>query len=168
MAIDAQGNVYVGNGNAPTIAEFTGSGTFIKTISDPSLNYSASLAFDGAGKLYATDYGTFGNGVYGTTVSVFSSSGAFLKTIGNSGMVAPDGLAFDSAGNLYVTSAVNSNISEFSSGGTFLQSITGAGINTPHEIAFAPAPEPSQDAVLCVGVLGLAALTISARRRKAA
>ena len=79
-----------------------------------------------------------------------------------------EGLAFSSAGNLYAASYGSNSITEFTPGG-IASTFATTGLNQPGGLAFAPAvtPEPSQTAALGLGVLGLAGLALTARRRRA-
>ena len=137
-------SIYSGN-----IYEFTPSGaqsTFASGLNQPS-----GLAFDSAGNLFETDYGS-GN-IYEFTPSGVQSTFA-------SGLNGPQGLAFDSAGNLFETDSGSGNIYEFTPGGA--QSTFASGLDNPVGLAFQgenlPVPEPSALGLLAFGMFGMTLL----------
>jgi sugar lactone lactonase YvrE len=95
LAIDPQGNIYLGQGNSSTsgsILKYSPTGTLLTTI---SLAASPSaILFDASGNLY---YVAFGSGVY--TIAAGGTTPALVASVTNSSGVAS--LARDAAGNLY-------------------------------------------------------------------
>ena len=159
LAFDRAGNLYAANSGNNTIEKFTtgGVGTQFASI---GLNQPTGLAFDSAGNLYAANNGD-------STITEFPASGGAL-IFASTGLNGPAGLAFDSAGNLYAANSGNNTIEKFTPGGVGTQFASEP--NAPQFLAFGPAaaPEPSQFAAFGVGLLGLGALALRARKHQAA
>ena len=68
------------------------------------------MAFDKAGNLFVTDWGSGGGGIYKFTPNGVRSTFAELG--------APEGLAFDSPGNLFVVDEDTENIFKFTPDGS--------------------------------------------------
>src|SRR5262249_15816828 len=98
------------------------------------------LAFDSAGNLFVTDWGSGGH-IYKFTPDGTQSTFAQL--------VAPEGLAFDSAGNLFVVDEDTGNIFKFTPDGvrsTFAKAV-GFSMDEVAFLAFSPTPGPIPAAV---------------------
>lgn len=70
VANDKQGNFYVTNGSYNYISVYDSQGTYIKTITDSSLNNPHGIGFDRTGNFYVMNFGN-------ATISKFNSSGTF-------------------------------------------------------------------------------------------
>jgi sugar lactone lactonase YvrE len=95
LAVDPQGNIYLGQGNSSTsgsILKYSPTGTLLTTIS-LAASPSAMLV-DASGNLY---YVAFGSGVY--TIAAGGTTPTLVASVANSSGVAS--LARDAAGNLY-------------------------------------------------------------------
>ena len=167
-------DLFVANSNGSpasegSISEFTSSGGVPSPTGQVFANNNATngvfvpvgLAFDGAGDLFAAN----SRGGLGS-ITRFTSSGGSLSSAGQifaaptaaNGLNEPTGLAFDSGGDLFVASEGDNTLKEFAnSGGTL--------ISAGQRFATATAvPEPSPLALLCLGTLPLALLSIRKRR----
>jgi uncharacterized protein (TIGR03437 family) len=138
VALDAAGNIYVADtGNsrvrkistAGVITTFAGNGTFGHT-GDGGPATSATLAapfgaaFDGAGNLYVSEFGS--NVVRKITATGIISTYAGTGSSGFSGdngpatsaaMASPRGIAIDAAGNLYIADLNNQRIRKVTAAG---------------------------------------------------
>jgi hypothetical protein len=139
VAIDASGNVWLGNTNtgANSVSEFSPAGAPISGASgytgggivDPY-----SIAVDSSGNVWT------GN-VTPDTLSELSNTGTPIS--GSSGYTgghlnAPYAIALDSFGNVWVVNNVGQSLSEFSSSGspiTVSSAYTGGGLNDPVSLA---------------------------------
>jgi len=75
LAIDASGNVWVGDSGNGRIEEFNSSGSYVSKFSVSNPN---DLYFDSSGNLWVASQGTF-------TVLEYNTSGSLLQTIGSQG-----------------------------------------------------------------------------------
>jgi len=133
VAIDASGNVWVGNTatGVNTVSEFSPVGAPIST----SAGYSGggivdpySIAIDKFGNVWTAN-------VTPNSLSELNTTGAPVSTSAGytgGGLNAPYALAFDPLGHAWVVNNVGSSLSEFSSGGSPISTssgYTGGGIN---------------------------------------
>lgn len=111
VAVDAQGNIFVGQESPPHVYKYDHSG---KLLADwPALQTSAAssprlfdLAVDSKGQVYAIDPGS-------KEVDVFDNNGKLIghRDSGNKfGAYAPNGLAVDKDGNLYIANTGGNDI----------------------------------------------------------
>ncbi len=126
LAVDASGNVYIGDFNNTRVQKCVLDGanyTCITLIGAPG-EYNQefgqlaprSISVDQAGNIYVSDE-------WGARVQVFDQSGAFLTSIGGteSGQMSsqfsnPAGISVDSNGNVYVVDPENHRIEKFVNG----------------------------------------------------
>ncbi len=107
IAIDASGNVYVGDYNNQRISEFSSAGAFIK----------------------AYGWGVDTGAATYETCTTASTCQVAIPGGGAGQLHAPDGVATDASGNVYVGDAGNNRVSEFSSTGAFIKAY-GWGVDT--------------------------------------
>ena len=128
----------VGN-NGTYITKITPAGSASRFYTGTGALYG--LAFDSAGDLFASDYGTgaYGTGqIYEFTNGVASEEGTIA-----SGLAGVGGLAIDNAGDLFVAGSQGNNIYEFTNGVATGESIFATGLNSPNNLAFAPNQTPT-------------------------
>jgi hypothetical protein len=112
LAIDAQGNVWVGDTPTGGLSEFSSSGTAISGSSGftgGGLNGVGGIAIDGLGDVFVANIG-------GNSISKFSSNGTAVSNSSGwqgGGLSSPVGVAIDGAGNVWVTNAGNNSITQF-------------------------------------------------------
>jgi DNA-binding beta-propeller fold protein YncE len=102
LAVDAHGDVYVGNEDSMTVDRYTPSGQYLSSVSGPgpgagSFRSISGIAVDARGRIYVADR-------VARAISVFSPSGALLARWTASRFPAlgyPRAVAVDSAGNIY-------------------------------------------------------------------
>jgi tripartite motif-containing protein 71 len=107
---------------SPISFTFTSGGTAV------SFNKPSSIAFDGSGNIYISDF---------DTVRKFSNTGSLIATIGtwtmlnpgtsSAGQNQPGSIAFDSSSNVYVTAPVENKVYKFSPSGNFYVEATSWG-----------------------------------------
>ena len=100
VAIDSDGNLYVGNSGTPnkgpgaiTVYQ-AGTAKLLRKITS-GVSFPDALAFDASGNLYVANFG-------GNSVTVYASGTTHVLRKITNGVEKPQDLAFDSAGNLYV------------------------------------------------------------------
>ena len=136
LAVDKQGNVYVGDIGLFRIQKFTNNGTFITSwkthtdnINEASLQAIAQtmdLAVDKEGNVFATDTGSnFGyQDQAHASIQKFSNNGtlipAFTEYNKNNSGIFPTGIDIDEKDNVYVSSYGDFEAAKFNNNGTFL------------------------------------------------
>ncbi len=123
VAVDPDGNVYVGDTDNNRIQKFTSAGVFLSKwgsygSGDGQFYYPEGVAVDADGNVYVAD--TDNN-----RIQKFTSEGGFLTKWGSPGsgdgqFQWPLGVAVDSAGNVYVADEQNHRIQKFTTNGGFL------------------------------------------------
>lgn len=127
LAVASSDNLFVANGIANTIEEFSPSGTGV-VFASTGLSAPLGLTFDSSGNLYV---GNLGN----NTIEEFNSNGTG-SVFATSGLDEPAGLAFDDNGNLFVANQGNYTIEQFTPGGTGSVFATAAsGVDNPWGLA---------------------------------
>ncbi|HSB76200.1 MAG TPA: PKD domain-containing protein, partial [Terriglobales bacterium] len=94
VTVTANPTLFVGISGGK-IAEFNKSGARLRTLDSRQGGSVTGMAFDSAGKLYATNFTA-------DTVSKFDSSGALLGTFGSGYNCKPESIVFDSSGDAFV------------------------------------------------------------------
>jgi DNA-binding beta-propeller fold protein YncE len=118
LAIDpVTAEVYVSDRPTGTIHIYDRDGRYQRpfTPATPLVGWQPTgLAFDPAGNLYVTDFGSDGQ-----KVVVFDRAGALVRTIGAEAELSfPNGIAVDDAGLVYVTDSNNGRLLVFGADGT--------------------------------------------------
>jgi DNA-binding beta-propeller fold protein YncE len=125
----------------------------IGRLPSSGLHEPEGLAFDGAGNLCVTNFGS-------NTVERFSPSGADLGVFASAGLNGPLALAFDGTGDLFVANS-DGTVHRFSAAGADLGTIiTGVPFFGQTGLAISPSPaeavpEPGSLSLLGLGGLGL-------------
>ncbi len=140
LALDQQGNIYVGDADydkgahRARIAKLSPTGQLLSewhvfTVFPPGRAWGPDgIAVDASGTIYAADGGD-------NTIKKLSPTGQVLATWGKKGSAPgelswPEGVAVDAQGNVYVADFYNSRIQKFSSTGTLLAVFGNAGSST--------------------------------------
>jgi sugar lactone lactonase YvrE len=144
LAIDSAGNLYVCDSGNHTIRKITPegvvttlagsagqSGSTDGTGANARFSHPSSIAIDGSGNLFVTDYNN-------STIRKITPAGAVSTLAGSAGQFGfadgqgssavfnyPDGIAVDSAGDIWVSDSNNHVIRHVSAGG-FVTTIAGA------------------------------------------
>jgi len=133
VAVDAAGNLYLGEAGTSSVRKVTPDGT-ISTIAGPEVLERApvGLAADDAGNVYFADqtnrvYNVSPEGIVstiaGTGSRLASGDGGAASTAG----MAPDGLAVDPARNLYIADTTNFRVRKVSPDGV-ITTVVGTGV----------------------------------------
>ena len=167
LAFDRNGNLYAANFGNSTIEKFAPDGT-PSLFASTGLSAPYGLAFDAVGNLYAANN-------TGATIERFTPGGSpsLFATDPQGAPSALTGIAFDSTGNLYAGNLGQTTVDVFTPGGAG-SVFTGARVDQPQFLAFTDnagvplplanqAPEPAS-----LGLLGLGACLLAARRRRKA
>jgi DNA-binding beta-propeller fold protein YncE len=121
LAIDPQGNIYVGSAT-PTglIRVFDPNGNFLtswgkKGSGDGEFSFLLGIGIDSQGNVYAVDFNN-------VLVNKFDSTGKFLMQWATEQPIGPAGLAVDAQGNIYVVNhrTHDHQIQKFDSNGKLL------------------------------------------------
>ncbi len=180
LTFDSAGNLYVGdqgigngvkNGNnvfkvTPTGAVSTFATGFATTPGVQSTDV-LGLAFNPAGNLIVSlDQNANGNNASNHIAQV-APNGTISAFLNPASGFFEAGDAVDSAGNVYYLSNGNNTVYKAAAGGTSSTTFINGGFTSSFGIALAPAaaPEPSQFVALGLGMLGLGALALKARKR---
>jgi sugar lactone lactonase YvrE len=106
VAVDTQGNVYVGNSTGGTVLKVTPAGAI--TTFATGFSTVSGLVFGPGGSLFVSDSSR-------GTVSKVSSAG--VATVFASGLSGPNAMTFDSHGNLFVANSGNNKVVEITPAG---------------------------------------------------
>jgi tripartite motif-containing protein 71 len=137
----ANGNVYVANGGAATVDEFSSTGTHLAQFGNGTYGSASNelwspfgAAVDAQGNVYISDTTNNRIVVYGATggPSTWGSYGVSWDYNGNYNLNPgkfnePMGIAIGKSGNIYVADYQNSRIQEFSPAGAFITQWGGYG-----------------------------------------
>jgi streptogramin lyase len=125
LAVDKNGNVFVGNGNNAKIIEFTSAGAYLRTISGGGLaGQIEGLSVDGLNNIWGTD---------GTVVGEFNNTGTPLSGSGYTAggdIDEPLTATVDASNNIWVESAGNGFVVELNNSGTEIAN-SGNDLNEP-------------------------------------
>jgi sugar lactone lactonase YvrE len=133
LAVDAEGNVYVGHWNSNKVAAYSPAGKLLrewgaKGSGDGEFQLPGSVALGPDGLLYVPDQGN-------SRIQVFGRDGKFVRKWGERGaepgqfggsqpiggrFAGPQFVAFDRAGNVYATDAALDRIQKFTPDGRLL------------------------------------------------
>jgi len=132
-AVDAEGNIWVGN--VTTLTEMSPTGVPISTSSgfSGSISSPSSIAIDSSGNVWATNYDT-------STLSVFDSSGTPItgSPFSGGGLNKPWGIAIDGSGNAWVGNNNADTVSKFGPNGSPVSTSSGypfTGLSQPFAVA---------------------------------
>jgi len=130
VAVDAQGNVFIGDQNNNVVKEIPG-GTGTPITIATGFSVPDGIAIDGQGNIFVADDGNnlvkevpFAGGIYGAPV-VLASGFSFLQ---------PFDVAVDSKGNVYVADRGHNAVEEIPKGSSTAVAI-GSGFTTPTGVA---------------------------------
>ncbi len=152
LALDADGNLWVGMGNSYTLVEFTASQLASSSTPTPhvvissdgtSLAWPGSLAFDPSGNLWVGNCAGSGN-VEMYTPSQLAATGSPSPSVSLSGSYAAcNAIAFDATGDLWIGDTSNDQVLEFtpsqlatSGSPTPTVTLTSAAFASPEGLAF--------------------------------
>ena len=136
VALDASGNVYIGDTDNRSIRKVTVSTGIISTLASTP-NYLAGIAVDTSGNVYAAVYGT-------NSVSKLTASTSVLSTLAGTGVAGyngdgipattaelngPMGVAVDTSGNVYIADRSNNRIREVTASTGNISTVAGTGTN---------------------------------------
>lgn len=129
LALDAAGNLYVGNSgstgtNANSILKIRPDGTTTAVFAT-GLNVPQGLAFDATGNLLVADSGD-------NSIVKIASNGT-KSTFLSVGLNSPRGLAFDASGNLLVADSGSNRILKITPSGT-ASAVVSVGLNSPRDV----------------------------------
>lgn len=138
-AIDAQGNVWIADGEGlygnGGLVELNSLGAPVSPStgwSDASLSLPDAVVLDTSGNVWVANY-------TGHNLSEFTSAGAFAATAAAPGnaLMYPQYMGIDATGNLWVASSDGSNagLMKFSGSGAYQATYTGNGLSEPNGLA---------------------------------
>ncbi len=177
VAIDAKGNVYIGDqsNNRVRMVDTSGIITTIAGIGNPGfygdggpataaeLNHPEELAIDAAGNLYIDDEGTSAirmidpSGMISTVAGIGSSAGFFGD--GGSAIAAelsgPQGVCVDKSGNIFIADYGNSRVREVKNVSTGINIL-----NNENLISVYPNPAKEQINIALNGIKGKVIITL--------
>lgn len=132
LAVDAAGNLYVGDSANNRVVEITPSG--VETTIESGLSFPYAVAVDAAGNVALVadvpGVGPSSSGGYGTGGSVILQAPEGTQTTVGSVPGAPGGVAVDAAGNVYLSDAVKNNVLKFTSAGSQI-TLPATGLSKP-------------------------------------
>ena len=146
LALGPGGTIFVVNTGA--VEAFGSDGTFLHEIGTQGgingqlgagghgqLDIPETLAVDGGGRLYVTNYGN-NAGLDTNSVVEFNPDGTFLQQFGGNGTASgqftvPVGVAVD-GGSVYVADAPNNRVEVFTTAGAFVRQFGGTGGDAGH------------------------------------
>ena len=118
VAVDAAGNVFIGDVTDAVVYKVTPGGT--QTTAASGFSQPFGVAVDGAGNLYVADYGLG---------QVFVVTPGGVQTTLGAGFNSPTGVAVDGAGNAYVVASGDTAVYKVTPSG--VQTTVGSGYENP-------------------------------------
>ena len=134
VAVDATGNVYVGDNNNGVLYELPAGGSALITLADYSsgLSFPVGLAVDGAGNVYIADQGN-------NTIEELPDGSSTLITLASpsTGLNTPAAVAVDGSGSVYIADQGNQALYKLPPGGSPLITLAtvSSGLNNPSGVA---------------------------------
>jgi DNA-binding beta-propeller fold protein YncE len=132
VALDAMGNVYVGDFNGDRVQKFTAEGQFLLKwgttgTSAGQFTRVAGIAVGPNGRVYVADPGN-------SRVQVFDQQGTFVSTFGSAGtrpgqFSTPRGITVDAAGTIYLADRNTGRVEQFAADGAFIREFGERGLN---------------------------------------
>jgi len=116
MALDGQNHLFVADGPAGYVREYTTSGTVVNSLLVSGLTWPEGLALDGQGHFFVVASGV--SGTVTGTVGEYATSGAAINATLISGLSNPFGLALDGNGYMYVACSGDGTIKQYTTLGT--------------------------------------------------
>lgn len=143
VAVDASGNVFVGNtpvitgNNDAQSQKFSSVLSYLSTVNNArgSKPVVTFIAEDSSSNLYMAIHS-----LTVTEIQKFNSSGTGTLNIGAAGVGAgqftrPQGIVIDGSSNVYVCDSINNNVQKFNSSGVFQSAFSGVTLSSPMGIA---------------------------------
>jgi tripartite motif-containing protein 71 len=131
IAVDASGNVYIGEIDNNRIQKFSGPGAFALKAGTPGSAgafhvdlFSIDVATDPAGNVVTSDHDSTRIQKFdpvGASIDAWGTPGTGDGQFGGSPGTGPSGVAVDSAGNTYVVDEENARVEKFDSSGSFVR-----------------------------------------------
>jgi len=128
IALDQNGNLFVGNGGNDTIAYIKKGTTIQQNITPNGTWFPLGMASDGSGNIYVANYNS------GVITKISPDSFNSINIL--SGQYACAGIAINSQGDLFIANFNYSTIQVLQNGSTSLSSLNSAGIKNPIQMAF--------------------------------
>ena len=108
------GDLFVSVGDGEVLRYDSG-GTLKQTLNTGTSGFTTGMAFDAAGNLYVTTFGS-------NTLVQFNPSGTLTNSNVAAGLSTPESVVFDAAGDFYVGNLGN-GIRKYNAAGTFLGTV---------------------------------------------
>jgi sugar lactone lactonase YvrE len=131
VAVDAGGNVFVGDTDNNAVKEMAAAGgyTTVKTLGS-GFNSVRGVAIDGGGNVFVADYGN------NAVKEILAAGGHQTVVTLGSGFSSPSGVAVDGIGNVFVADTGNNAVKEILAAGGYTNILTlGSGFSAPYGIA---------------------------------
>jgi hypothetical protein len=129
MALDGQDHLFVADGPAGYVREYSTSGTEVNSSLVSGLSWPEGLALDGQGHFFVVASGV--SGTVTGTVGEYATSGAAINATLISGLSSPFGLALDGNGYMYVACAGDGTIKKYTTSGTLVDAALVTSLKEP-------------------------------------
>jgi len=126
-AVDASGNVYLGNQSDDTLKVWTATNNTLSTVvSLPGI--PTAVAVDTAGNVYIAE-------PYSQMIQEWVAASNTLITLVSSGLNYPEGVGVDAIGNVYIADTDNNAVKEWSAANHSVTTLVASGLSQPWAVA---------------------------------
>jgi DNA-binding beta-propeller fold protein YncE len=128
LAVDAAGNVYIGDSFNNAVKIWTASDSTLTTLVSSGLNLPQGVAVDATDNVFIAD-------TFSSAIRMWSAANSNTITLVSSGLNLPGGVAVDGDGNVYIADTFNSAIKMWTIANSNITTLVSSGLSYPSGVA---------------------------------